>query len=152
MTGADTDDPQVWRIPSWQPAGLILLAAALSAYDIYGSPNIAPLLAAAVLAAAALGAAVVAVRYLLVADDEGIWVRSMFSTRLVEWRDIADIAVHHVRGTTYTVRITRRNGTFVDVPPTLLQPTLPSSARKAHAVVGTVARRLLDLTARHPQV
>jgi hypothetical protein len=47
------------------------------------------------------------------------------------------------------VRITRRSGKFVDVPPTLLQPTLPTSARKARAVVGAVARRLIDIAAEH---
>jgi hypothetical protein len=147
MAGADTHLSQAWRIPSWQPAGLILLAAALLAYDIYGSPGLGPLLATAVIAAAALVGAAVAMRSLLVADEDGIWVRSLFRTTLVDWDDITDIDVVHVRGTTYTVRITRRNGTVVDVPPTLLQPTLPTGARKAHAAVGTVARRLVELAA-----
>jgi hypothetical protein len=76
-------------------------------------------------------------------------VRGVFSEELVEWRDVADIDVSHVRGTTVTVRITRRNGKFVDVPPTLVQPTLPTGARKARALVGEVARRLLDIAAEH---
>lgn len=139
--------PQTWRIPSWQPAALILIAAVLLALDIYGSLGFGPLLLTAVLAGAALVSAGLAVRYLLVADEEGIWVRSVFSEQVVEWPDVADIDVTHVRGTTMTVRITRRNGKFVDVPPTLLQPTLPTGARKARAVVGTVARRLIDITA-----
>lgn len=145
MGEPDTQLPQEWRIPSWQPAALILLAAVLIAYDIYGSPGLGALLMTAVIAAAALVAAVFAMRYLLVADEDGIWVRTLFGQQLVEWTDIADIDVTHVRGTTSTVRITKMNGTFVDVPPSLLQPTLPTNARRALAIVGTVARRLSDL-------
>ena len=139
--------PQVWRIPSWQPAALILLATVLLAYDIYGSPSVGALIMTIVIAVAALVSAYLAVRFLLVADEDGIWVRSAYSQHLVEWADIYDIEVAHVRGTTSTVRITRANGTFVDVPPSLLQPTLPTGARKALAVVSTVARRLNDLRA-----
>jgi hypothetical protein len=148
MPGDDTRLPQVWRIPSWQPAALILLAAALIGYDLYGSPGLGALLMTAVIAAAALVAAVFAIRYLLVADGDGIWVRTLLGEKLIEWSDIADIDVTHVRGTTSTVRITRVGGSFVDVPPSLLQPTLPTSAGKALAVVGTVARRLNDLAER----
>lgn len=147
MPGDDGPLPQVWRIPSWQPAALILLAAALSGYDIYGSPGLGALLMTAIIAAAALVAAVFAMRYLLVADDDGIWIRTVLGQQVVEWGDVADVDVTHVRGTTSTVRITRVGGKFVDVPPSLLQPTLPTSARKALAVVGTVARRLDALAA-----
>ncbi|HEY2273173.1 MAG TPA: PH domain-containing protein [Jatrophihabitantaceae bacterium] len=139
--------PQTWRIPSWQPAALIVFATALLALDIYASLSLGPLVLTVLLAVAALATAGLAVRYQMVADDEGIWVRGVFSEELVEWRDIADIDVTHVRGTTMTVRITRRNGKFVDVPPTLVQPTLPTGVRKARALVGDVARELLDLAA-----
>ena len=139
--------PQSWRIPSWQPAALILLATVLLALDLYAHLSLGPLIMTAVIAAAALVAAGFAVRYLLVADGSGIWVRQLFGEQLVEWRDIADIEVEHVRGTTYTIRITRTDGKFVDVPPSLLQPTLPTSVRKARAVVSTVARRLIDIAA-----
>lgn len=148
MQEADTQLPQEWRIPSWQPAALILLAAVLIAFDIYGSPGIGALLMTAIIAAAALVAAVFAMRYLLVADEDGIWVRTLFGQQLVEWPDVADVDVTHVRGTTSTVRITRMGGSFVDVPPSLLQPTLPTNARKALAIVGAVARQLSDLAER----
>ncbi len=139
--------PQAWRIPSWQPAALILVATALLAFDIYGSPSVGALIMSCVIAAAALAGALLAVRYVLVADDTGIWVRSALGQHVVEWNEVADVDTTHVRGTTWTVRITRANGTFVDVPPSLLQPTLPTGARRARAVVGTVARRLADLQA-----
>ena len=140
---------QVWRIPSWQPAALILLATVLLGYDIYGSPSVGALIMTVVIALAALVSAFLAVRFLLVADDDGIWVRAAFSQHIVEWCEIAEIEVLHVRRTTSTVRITRTNGTLVDVPPSLLQPTLPTSARTALAGVSTVARRLNELAAEH---
>lgn len=139
--------PQVWRIPSWQPAALILVATALLAYDIYGSPSAGALIMTIVIAVAALVSAYLAVRFVLVADEDGIWVRSALNQHVVEWSDIAEIEVTHVRGTTSTVRISRTDGTFVDVPPSLLQPTLPTGARKTLAVVSTVARRLNELNA-----
>ncbi len=138
---------QVWRIPTWQPPALILIATALLAYDIYGSPSVGALIMTGIISAAALIGAFVAVRYILVADAEGIWVRSLATQHLVEWSDVADIDVVHVRGTTSTVRITRRNGNFVDVPPSLFQPTLPSGAKRALAIVGSAARRLNELAA-----
>lgn len=141
--------PQVWRIPPWQPAALILVATALLGYDIYGSPSVGALIMTIVIAVAALVSAYLAVRFVLVADDDGIWVRSALAQHVVEWADIVDIEVTHLRRTTSTVRITRANGTFVDVPPSLLQPTLPTGARKALAVVSTVARRLNELSALH---
>src|SRR5690242_14009282 len=102
--------PQVWRIPSWQPAALILLATVLLAYDIYGSPSPGALIMTIVIAVAALVGAYLAVRFVLVADVDGIWVRSALAQHFVDWADIAEIDVTHVRGTTSTVRITRTNG------------------------------------------
>jgi hypothetical protein len=139
--------PQIWRIPVWQPAALILVATVLLALDLYADLGIGALIMTAVIAVAALVAAGLALRYLLVADEDGIWIRSVRSEQLVEWRDLADIDVTHVRGTTVTVRITRTDGKFVDVPPTLLQPTLPTGARRARTLVGLVARRLLEIAA-----
>ena len=50
---------------------------------------------------------------------------------------------------TVTLRITRESGTFVDVPPTLVQPTLPTKVAKSRAMVGNIARALLDMAAAH---
>jgi hypothetical protein len=144
---AHTALPQIWRIPAWQPAALILVATGLIALVMYGHFAIGPGLMMGVIAAAALVGAGVAMRFLLVADDDGIWVRRLFSEQLVEWHEVSSIETVHLHANTPTLRIARTNGTHVDVPPTLLQPALPTGIRKARALVGTVGRQLLAITA-----
>ena len=135
--------PLVWRIPPWQPAGLILLAAVLLALVLYGHHSPGPLLLMAVIALAALVSAWYAARLLLVADEDGLWIRRAFSApQLTEWRDVSRIEMEQVHGNTVTVRITRQNGSFADVPPSLLLPTLPTGIRKQRARVHSVAVQL----------
>jgi hypothetical protein len=139
--------PQIWRVPPWQPAALILVATVLLALVMYGDLAISPALLLGALAAVALVGAGLAVRFVLVADDEGIWVRRVFSVQLVEWNDLSTIETVHVHANTPTLRITRVSGLYVDVPPTLLQPALPTRIRKARAGVGVVGQRLLAIAA-----
>ena len=139
--------PQVWRVPPWQPAALILVATVLLALVMYGDFKLGPTLMMAALAAAALVGAALAVRFVLVADDDGIWVRRLFSVQVVEWDEVSKIEMVHVHANTPTLRIDRVDGTHVDVPPTLLQPALPTGIRKARAMVGAVAQRLLAIAA-----
>jgi hypothetical protein len=145
---ADSDPahrlPQVWRIPPWQPAALILTATALAAVDIYVRPAPLAMFAAAFVAAAALLAAVCAMRYLLVADEDGIWVRRVFREVLVEWGEIARVEMTTHRGA-MTVRVTRTNGSYVDVPPSLLLPTVPRTLPKVRTIIHGVAMHLGDL-------
>ena len=60
---------------------------------------------------------------------------------------MSSIETVHLHANTPTLRIARSNGTHVDVPPTLLQPALPTGIRKARALVGAVGRQLLAITA-----
>jgi hypothetical protein len=137
----------VWRIPPWQPAALIVLATVLIAIDIYGRPSPGLMLMAGFVAAAALVAAGCAVRYLLVADEDGIWVRRVFTQELVEWHDVAHIEMTTAHRNGMTVRITRVSGAYVDVPPSLLLPTLPMNMRKVRSIVHGTATYLSDLAA-----
>ena len=137
--------PIVWRIPPWQVALLILVATGSIAWALYGHLSAGATLMAAVVAAAALVGAVFGMRYALVADDEGLWVRRVFAQHAIEWADVADIDTELVHRNLMTVRITRGNGSFLDVPPSLLQPTLPTNVRRAHARVAEVARILAEL-------
>ncbi len=139
--------PQEWRIPPWQPAGLLLAVSVLAALDIYGDPSTAVKIAAAFLALVLLVGAVLATRYLLVADEQGIWVRNVFGEVGVPWSDLRDVDVIDSKRGASTVRIYRQDGTFVDVPPALLQPTLPTKIEKARAVVHGVGARLEHLAA-----
>lgn len=120
----------------------MLLTTALAALDIYRRPSAIPAFAAAFVAVSALVAAVCAMRYLLVADEDGLWVRRIFSETLVEWRDVDRVEMTTAHRSGMTVRITRHDGRYVDVPPSLLLPTLPTTLPKTRSRIHTVAMRL----------
>ena len=143
--------PRVWRIPPWQPAALILLATALLALDLYADLSTAAKATAGLIALAALVAAACAARFLLVADDDGIWVRRILGERLVEWPDVANVETIVLNRNAMTVRITRADGTHLDVPPALVQPALPTGMRKARRAIGVVATQLMELAKRQQQ-
>lgn len=139
--------PLVWRIPPWQPAGLILVATVLLALDLYGDLGLGALLMTVAISLAALVGAVFAIRLSLVADDDGIWVRKFFRERLVEWDDVAEVRATLVSRNTMTIRISRMQGGHVDVPPSLLLPTLPTKVHNAQTVVHNAALQLSRLAA-----
>ncbi len=88
-----------------------------------------------------------AIRLSLVADDDGIWVRKFFRERLVEWDDVAEVRATLVSRNTMTIRISRMQGGHVDVPPSLLLPTLPTKVHNAQTVVHNAALQLSRLAA-----
>jgi hypothetical protein len=141
------DLPLVWRIPPWQPAALILLATVLLGFDLYGDPGVGALVMTVAIAAAALVGAAFAMRLLLVADDDGIWVRRFFRERLVPWADVAEVQAALVSRNTMTIRISLRQGGHVDVPPSLLLPTLPTKVRNAQTAVHQAAMQLSRVAA-----
>jgi hypothetical protein len=146
---ADRSLPQVWRISPWQALALLLLTTLLAAVDLYSDVSAMAKVAAAVVAVAALAAASCALRYLLVVDEDGIWVRRLFTVVLVEWPDVDHAEMSTARRSGVTVRIYRHDGTYVDVPPSLVLPTLPTSIPKARYAVHHVAMRLNDIAAAH---
>jgi hypothetical protein len=137
--------PRAWRIPPWQPAALILLGTVLIALDLYAHISTAAKATAALIALAALVAAGCAARFLLVADDDGIWVRRLFGERLVEWSEVAKVETVVLHRNAMTVRITRIDGSHLDVPPSLVQPALPTGMRKAQKAIGVVATELAEV-------
>jgi hypothetical protein len=139
--------PQVWRIPPWQAAALLLLTTVLAAVDLYARPSVVPMLVAAFVAVMALFAAVGAIRFLLVADEDGIWVRRLFTVTLVGWADIERVEMASAHRGGMTVRITRRDGTCVDVPPSLVLPAMPTTLPNARRLVQGVANELNSLAA-----
>jgi hypothetical protein len=92
--------------------------------------------------AIALGLAVLALRMYLVVDDDGIAVRYLLRQSWLEWPEIDRIeVVSQVRGAD-TVRITRLNGTYVEVPPSLLQPSRPTSKPRALAQLNSISNQI----------
>ena len=139
--------PCEWRIPPWQPAALFLAVSALLALDIYGHPSLRVLIVTGFLAVVFLCLAVPAARYLLVADEDGVWVRGLLSERGMRWRELRDIDLVDGRRGAGTMRIYRVDGTFLDVPPSLLLPTLPTKIERARGVIRGVAGQLEMLAA-----
>jgi hypothetical protein len=124
---------------------LFLAVSGLAAYDIYGSPSLSTVVITAFLAIvfAALGA--LAARYLLVADEDGLWVRGIRGEQHVAWPDFDEVEVVPGRRGSTTIRIVRVDGSWVDVPPSLLLPTLPTKIANARAVMFDVAGVLAEL-------
>ncbi len=131
-----------WRVPPYQAALLILFVSAVAALNIYGSPSAPVRTVTLAFGAVALGLAVVALRMYLVVDDDGIAVRHILRQNWLPWSDIARVdVVSEVRGAA-TVRLTRADGTCVDVPPSLLQPSKPTSKPRALARLNAISNQI----------
>jgi hypothetical protein len=78
----------------------------------------------------------------LVVDDEGIEVRYLLRPAWLPWPEIARVeVVSGVRGSD-TVRVVRHDGTYVDVPPSLLQPAVPTSKPRAFARLHSIGNQI----------
>jgi hypothetical protein len=138
----DTDQPLSWRVPPYQPALLMLIVCAVAALNIYGHPSETVRAVTLVLGGAVLTAAVLALRMYLGVDAEGVVVRFLLRPVWLPWSDIARVeVVSAVRGSD-TVRLVRQDGTYVEVPPSLLQPATPTSKPRALAQLNSVANQL----------
>ena len=132
--------PLSWRISPGQIAVLLLIVSPCAAANIYWHPSPAVRALTIVIGLVALGMAIASFRMYLYVDDEGVAVRYLRRERWLPWSEIADMeVVSGVRGSD-TIRIRRRDGSHVDVPPSLLQPSRPTAKH--------VARRLLEETVR----
>ena len=121
---------------------LLLAVSGFAALDIYGHPSTGVLVLAIALAVLCLSLAVCAIRYLLVADDEGVWVRDLLQERHVPWTELRKVEVTQGRRGSMTLRIYRQDDTYVDVPAPLLLPSLPTKVAKARARIQVVAGQL----------
>jgi len=138
----DTDPPQSWRVPPYQPALLMLVVCAIAALNIYGHPSENVRALTLVLGAAALAAAVLALRMYLGVDADGVVIRYLLRPVWLPWEAIARVeVVSAIRGSD-TVRLVRHDGSHVDVPPSLLQPSTPTSKPRALAGLNSVAHQL----------
>jgi hypothetical protein len=89
-----------------------------------------------------LAAAVLALRMYLGVDADGVVVRYLRRPVWLPWSQIARVEVAPgVRGSD-TVRLVRHDGSYVDVPPSLLQPSVPTSRPRALAQLNSVARQI----------
>jgi hypothetical protein len=136
-------EPQlVWRIPSYQPAVLMLVLVAAAALNLYAQPSLVVRIPTLAIGLACGGLAIAALRLQLVATDDGVAVRQLLGQQWVPWSELARAeVVPNVRGAP-TVRLNRVDGSYVDIPPSLLQPTKPTAKRVVMRNLDTVAGQL----------
>jgi hypothetical protein len=149
-TAADPRDQHrlVWRVPPALPAVLLLLVSGAAALNIYGHPSQPVRLFTIGLGLICLVVAIGWLRMYLVADEDGVEVRELRRVSSIEWPEIDRVeVVYGVRGGN-TVRVTRHDGSFVDVPPSLLQPARPTSKPRAEAQLKMIAREIEQLRGR----
>jgi hypothetical protein len=138
----ETDEPLSWRVPPYQPALLMLLVCGVAALNIYGHPSQTVRLLTLALGAIALALAGFALRMYLGVDAEGVVVRYLLRPTWLPWAELARIeVVSDVRGSN-TVRLVRHDGSYVDVPPSLLQPSTPTSKPRALARLTSIGNQL----------
>ena len=135
-------EPLIWRIPPWQPAVLLLITSACAALNIYAQPSVTVRIATIMTGLAALCSAVGAIRMYFVVDSDGIWIRRFVTGQLIEWDDVLAVKIVVLKHGNSTVRIVRGDSSEVDVPPSLLQPTMPTRNARAMAALGNVARQV----------
>jgi hypothetical protein len=94
------------------------------------------------IALGALVLAAVSYRMYLVVDDEGVAVRRFRREIWLPWTTIerAEL-VSGVRGSD-TIRFVRRDGSHVDVPPSLLQPSRPTGRPAARRRLADTLRQI----------
>ena len=138
----DLDQPLSWRVPPYQPALLMLVVCGVAAWNIYGHPSETARVLTLTLGAAVLAAAVLALRMYLGVDADGVVVRYLRRPVWLPWSQVARVEVASgVRGSD-TVRLVRHDGSYVDVPPSLLQPATPTSKPRALARLNGIANQI----------
>jgi hypothetical protein len=121
---------------------LMLVLVAAAALNIYAHPSAVVRISTLAVGLVCGGLALAALRLQMVATDDGVAVRQLAGERWLPWSELDEVeVVPNVRGAP-TVRLNRRDGGYVDVPPSLLQPTKPTAKRVVMRNLDTVAGQL----------
>lgn len=139
----DPSAPLVWRVPSWQPAVLMLLVCAALAVNLYASPSTIVRFITLALGALCLVMAIGSLRMFMVVDQQGIGFRGLLRSHSFDWPDVSQVTVRPSGYNGPTIRITRSDGTYADVPPTLMLPSKPTGTGKTLANLGDIARMII---------
>lgn len=120
----------------------MLAVCGAAALNIYGHPSQSVRFVTLLLGALALGMAVLALRMYLRADADGAVVRYLLRPVWLPWSEVARVeVVPDVRGS-HSVRFVRKDGSFVDVPPSLLQPAKPMAKPRALARLTSIGNQI----------
>ncbi|MFI6077806.1 PH domain-containing protein [Actinoplanes sp. NPDC051343] len=134
--------PLIYRIGPGQTAALILVAVACFVPALYFHPSSAVRVVLIVVALGALALAAVTRWMFVVVDDEGVAVRYLGREQWLPWTEITEIeVVAGVRGSD-TIRFSRADGTWVDAPPSLLQPSRPTGKPAARRRLEEIRRQI----------
>jgi hypothetical protein len=138
---APSTDALSWRVPPAYAAILFLVVSACAAANIYLRPSGQVRGFTIVLGIGAFVWAIACMRMYLFADRDGVGLRFVGRQRWLPWSEIARIdVVSGVRGA-HTIRLNRHDSSYVDVPPSLLQPAKPTKKPDALArLKGIVAQ------------
>ena len=123
---------------------MMLFVCGVVALNLYASPNTLVRVITIALGAVAFVSAIEGLRMYLVVDQEGVGFRGLFRTHNFDWSDISDISVRRTGFNGPTLRISRPDRTYADVPPSLLLPTKPTGTPKTLAQLGNTARMITD--------
>jgi len=134
--------PLTWRVPYWQPALLFLVAAGCAATNLYAHPSVAIRILTIGFGLAGVVMGTLATRMYLVVDEEGLGVRRLWRERSVDWDEFDNIGVVHRAFDSVTLRITCRDGRYLDVPQSLVMPTKPTGKTRVHAQLAAMARQI----------
>src|ERR1700760_3616461 len=136
------DVPLIYRIGPGQTAALIVVAIVGLVPVLYFHPSPAARSVLILIALAALALAAITRWMYLAVDDEGVSVRYLGRDRWLPWPEIARVEiVSGVRGSD-TIRFSRRDGTSVDAPPSLLQPSRPMGKPAARRRLDGILRQI----------
>jgi hypothetical protein len=130
-------DVRRWRVPPYQPAVLLLVVCAAAAVNLYGHPSGQLRFVTIAFGGASLATAVAWLRMSLYVDQLGMEVRRVSGSVGLPWDSIERIEVVAVAGG-MTIRLTQHDGSLVDVPPSLLVPSKPTSKPRALARINAV--------------
>jgi hypothetical protein len=109
---------------------------------LYFHPSSAVRVVLIVVALGALALAAVTRWMFVVVDDEGVAVRYLGREQWLPWTEITEIeVVAGVRGSD-TIRFSRADGTWVDAPPSLLQPSRPTGKPAARRRLEEIRRQI----------
>ena len=131
-----------WRVSPVATALLILLACPCLAVNIYAHPSTSVRAVTLILGLGALVVAFASARMFLLVDDEGVALRYLGREQWLPWSEIDRVEIAGgVRGSE-TIRFIRRDGTYADAPPSLLQPVRPTGRPKARRMLQDTLRRI----------
>lgn len=136
-------EPLVWRVPPWQAAALLVLAAGAAAFALYGDPSATVKFICGFVAIVLAAGGVVTARAFLVVDDEGIGWRRAFGEVSVPWAELEriDVLQNKLR---ISLVVVARGHKRLEIPALLVMPARPMTNPNTVRRLDGIARRIVE--------